>query len=55
MKNDKRNVELRERFLVFSVKTFNFLKTIPYKKEYEALRFQLSKSATAIGAAENEK
>ena len=50
MKNEKRNIELRERFLVFSVDIFNFLKTIPYRKEYEVLRFQLSKSATAIGA-----
>ena len=50
MKNEKRNIELRERFLVFSVNIFNFLKTIPYRREYDVLRFQLSKSATAIGA-----
>jgi len=50
MKNDKRNKDLRERLLTFSVAILNFLKTIPYRKEYEVLRYQLSKSATSIGA-----
>ena len=50
MKNDKRNKDLRERLLTFSVAILNFLKTISYRKEYEVLRYQLSKSATSIGA-----
>lgn len=49
MKNEK-NIELRERLLNFSVDILNFLKTFPYRKEYEVLRYQLSKSATSIGA-----
>ena len=50
MTNDKRNKELRERLLTFSVDILNFLKTLPYRKEYDVLRYQLSKSATSIGA-----
>lgn len=42
--------DLEERLLEFSVNTINFLKTIPYKKEYEVIRIQLSKSSTSIGA-----
>ena len=50
MTNDKRNKEFRERLLKFSVNILNFLKTIPYRREYDVLRYQLSKSATSIGA-----
>ena len=50
MKNDKRNLELRERFLDFSVSVLKFLTTLPYRKEYDVLRYQLSKSSTSIGA-----
>lgn len=50
MTKDKRNKELRERLLNFSVDILSFLNTLPYKKEYEVLRYQLSKSATSIGA-----
>ena len=28
----------------------NFLKTLPYRKEYDVIRYQLSKAATSIGA-----
>ena len=42
--------DLRERLLNFSIDVIRFLSTIPYKKEYDVLRFQLSKSATSIGA-----
>jgi len=49
MKNDK-NIELRKRLLDFSVAVFRMLKEIPYRKEYDVLRYQLSKSATSIGA-----
>ena len=50
MTNDKRNKELRDRLLNFSVDILSFLSTLPYKKEYDVLRYQLSKSATSIGA-----
>ena len=50
MKDDKRNTDLRERLLTFSIDVLNFLKSIPYRKEYDVLRYQLSKSATSIGA-----
>jgi len=50
MKKEKRTTELRERLLDFSVDVLNFLKTIPYIREYEVLRYQLSKAATSIGA-----
>jgi four helix bundle protein len=42
--------DLRERLLNFSVNVIRFLATLPYKKEYDVLRYQLSKSATSIGA-----
>ena len=44
------NIKIRERLITFSVDILNFLKTIPYRKECEVLRYQLSKSATSIGA-----
>lgn len=44
------NKNFRERLLTFSVDIILFLKTIPYRKEYDVLRYQLSKSATSIGA-----
>ena len=49
MTNEK-NKEFRERLLNFSVDILKFLKVLPYRKEYDVLRFQLSKSATSIGA-----
>ena len=42
--------DLRERLLTFSVNVIRFLASLPYKKEYDVLRYQLSKSATSIGA-----
>lgn len=36
--------------LKFSVDCLKFLGTIPYKKEYDVFRYQLSRSATSIGA-----
>jgi len=50
MTNDKRNKKFRERLLNFSVNILSLLKTLPYRKEYDVLRHQLSKSATSIGA-----
>jgi four helix bundle protein len=48
--NKKKNIELRERLLDFSVSIIQLLKEVPYRKEYDVLRYQLSKSATSIGA-----
>jgi len=42
--------DLEERLLEFAVDTIKFLKTLPYKREYNVLRTQLSKSSTSIGA-----
>ena len=50
MKNEKANEELKERLLDFAVNILNMLSKLPYKKEYEVIRFQLSRSATSIGA-----
>jgi four helix bundle protein len=53
MKNGKgtnKTDDLCERLLSFSVDILKFLKTIPFDKEYDVLRYQLSKSATSIGA-----
>jgi hypothetical protein len=50
MTNEKRNTELRERLLEFSVTVLKFLSTLPYRKEYDVIRYQLSKSSTSIGA-----
>ncbi len=50
MKSDQKNVEFRKRLLMFSVNTIKFLNTVPGKKEFDVIRYQLSKSATAIGA-----
>ncbi len=43
-------LDLDHRLLSFSVEIIRFLMTLPYKKEFEVLRIQLSKSATSIGA-----
>ena len=42
--------DLRERLLDFSVNVIHFLSTINGFKEYDVFRYQLSKSATSIGA-----
>lgn len=43
-------IDLRQRLFRFSVDTIRFLGTLPVKKEYDVFRYQLSKSATSIGA-----
>ncbi len=50
MKSEEKNKEFRERLLTFSVDILSLLKTLPYRKEYDVLRHQLSRSATSIGA-----
>ena len=43
-------VELNNRLFRFAVDTIQFLGTLPEKKEFNVFRYQLSKSATSIGA-----
>ena len=43
-------VNLSNRLIDFAVNTIKFLSTIPYKKEHDVFRYQLSKAATSIGA-----
>jgi four helix bundle protein len=45
-----RNNDLKDRLLDFAVNILRFLSTVPFKKEYDVLKYQLSRSATAIGA-----
>jgi len=49
-KGTKYEVNLREKLLQFSIDILRFLKSIPASKEFDVLRYQLSKSATSIGA-----
>ena len=46
----KYEIDLKKRLLDFSINTLRFLMTLPYKKEFDVLRYQLSRSATSIGA-----
>ena len=43
-------VDLKQRLLDFAVHSLKFIATLPNKKEYDVIKFQLSKSATSIGA-----
>jgi four helix bundle protein len=43
-------IDLKKRLLDFAINTLRFLMTLPYKKEFDVLRYQLSRSATSIGA-----
>ncbi|HHT9136269.1 MAG TPA: four helix bundle protein [Candidatus Wunengus sp. YC60] len=43
-------IDLRECLVDFAVNTIKFLGTIHYRKEYDVIRYQLSKAATSIGA-----
>jgi four helix bundle protein len=49
-KRDKNPENLSDRLFNFALNTLKLLLKIPYRKEYEVLRYQLSKSATSIGA-----
>jgi len=42
--------DLRKRLFKFAVDTIRFLGTLPYNKEYDVFRYQLSKSGTSMGA-----
>lgn len=46
----KYEINLEEKLLQFALKTIRLVSLIPYKREYDVFRNQLSKSATSIGA-----
>jgi len=49
-KNTIYKTDLRVRLFRFAVDAIRLLKLLPYKQEYSVFRYQLSKSATSIGA-----
>jgi four helix bundle protein len=46
----KYEVDLEEKLFQFSLNTIRLLSLVPCKREYDVFRYQLSKSATSIGA-----
>jgi four helix bundle protein len=46
----KYKTDLRQRLLNYSVNTLKLLMKLPRKRELDVIRYQLSKSATSIGA-----
>ena len=46
----KYETNLRKRLLNFSVSVIQFINSFPSKREFDVFRYQLSKSATSIGA-----
>jgi four helix bundle protein len=46
----KYKIDLCKRIFDFSVNCFKILNQLPYKKEYDIFRIQVSKSCTSIGA-----
>ena len=48
--DSKYDVDLKDRLFRFAVDTIKFLGTLPFKKEYDVFRYQLSRSATSMGA-----
>lgn len=49
-RSSKYTVDLKSRLFRFAVDTIKFLGTLEFKKEYDVFRYQLSRSATSIGA-----
>jgi len=49
-KGSKYGINLQERLLKFAIDIIKFLFLLPFVKEMEVFRFQLSKSGTSIGA-----
>ena len=47
---NKYRTDLRQRLLDFAVNTIKLLMKLPNKKEFDVIRYQLSKSASSIGA-----
>ena len=48
--NVKYKIDLRRRLFEFAANVIRLLMKLPFKKEFEVFRYQLSKSATSIGA-----
>ena len=46
----KYQIDLKKRLLDFAINTLKFLATLQHRKEFEVIKYQLSKSATSIGA-----
>jgi len=46
----KYQIDLKKRLLDFAISTLKFLTTLQDRKEFEVIKYQLSKSATSIGA-----
>ena len=47
-------IDLNERLMRFAVEVMRFLNTLPNNKEFDVFRYQLSRSATSVGANYNE-
>jgi four helix bundle protein len=43
-------IDLKERTFEFAVAIIDLLKTVPYEKENDVIRYQLAKSGTSVGA-----
>jgi len=48
--NGKYKTNLRKRLFVFAAEVVRLIMSLPYRKEYDVFRYQLSKSSTSIGA-----
>ena len=46
----KYEINLEDKILQFVLSTIRLLSLLPYRREFAVIRYQLSKSATAIGA-----
>lgn len=47
---NKYDIKLDERLFSFALNTFKLLGNIPYRREYDVFKQQLSRSATSMGA-----
>ena len=52
--NSKYKIDLRARLMDFSVTVIKFLGLLPDRKEYDVIKYQLSKAATSVGAIYEE-
>jgi len=46
----KYEIDLEEKILQFALSTIRFLSLLPVRREFDVISYQLSKSATSIGA-----
>lgn len=47
---NKYDIKLDERLFIFALDTFKLLGNLPYRREYDVFKQQLSRSATSMGA-----